>query len=197
MNGTTCFFDLETGGLLDRHPVIQVAAIAVDENWAEKEVIEVKIKFKETGCDPEALKMNSYEPGLWAEHALDRSVARAKLHDFFENHKTWSLLNKHGKRYNVARIAGHNAASFDAPRLRALWDGRFTPFAWFYPLDTIQLAFWYFAEWKSNQPDNYRLETLCQHFRIDAEGAHDALADVRMTIKLAKVLIDGIDTKDQ
>lgn len=193
MNRTTCFIDLETGGVLPRHPTIQIAAIAVNSQWVECGQVEVKLKFKESECDHEALKMNSYEPALWESEALDPGVARCQLHDFFEKHQTWSLLSKRGKRYTTARIAGHNAASFDAPRLRELWRGQFAPLAWFYPLDTMQLAFWHFSEQPpSAQPDNYRLETLCQYFGIETEGAHDALADVRMTINLAKMLLGGL-----
>ena len=41
------FFDFETGGLEDSRPNIQLAAIAVDENWNETATFEAKIKFDE------------------------------------------------------------------------------------------------------------------------------------------------------
>ncbi len=45
MGQTTVFFDLETGGLLDESPDIQLAAIAVDRWWHHIGTFEAKIVF--------------------------------------------------------------------------------------------------------------------------------------------------------
>jgi len=190
MNGTTVFFDLETGGLEPHHPTIQIAAVAMAPGWREIDSIERKLLFDESACDPEALEINSYDIDDWRREAVAPAVARQNLQTFFEHHATWQLVSKKGNHYNTCRIAGHNAAHFDAPRLKALWGERFAPFAWFYPLDTVHLALWYFSFYDVPQPRNYQLQTLCDHFEIVRTGAaHDALADVRSTAMLAREIL--------
>ncbi len=187
MNGDAVYFDLETGGLEMKHPVIQVAAIAV-RDWVEVEPIEVKIRFNLDDCAGEALEMNCYTPEAWQREALEKDVAVGKLNAFFRRHAKWKLLSAKGNHYETAKIVGHNAVQFDAPRLKAMWDGKYAPFSWFYPLDTLQLALWHFSRCRCKQPENFKLGTLCEFFDIPTEGAHDALEDVRMTIALAKAL---------
>ena len=197
MNGTTCFVDLETGGLEPHHPTIQVAVVAIDHAWNELETIEIKLRFDPGACDYGALELNSYEPEVWEREAVDVAHAQVDLQRFFGRHQTWNLVSKAGNAYRTARIAGHNAASFDAPRLKAVWNGSFCPFAWWYPTDTLQLALWHFARAVGERrdhrtpPRNYQLGTLCEYFGIASTGAHDALADARMTVRLARRLLEG------
>ena len=58
------FFDLETGGLDDRHPTIQIAAIAT-EAFVEVASFEAKISFDPKCADPAALAMNHYDARVW------------------------------------------------------------------------------------------------------------------------------------
>jgi len=196
VNGTTVFFDLETGGLEPQHPTIQIAAVAYGPDWQEIEALELKLKFAEADCAPKALAMNCYDQEAWRQQAVEPLLARAELQTFFERYATWQLVSKKGNHYNTCRIAGHNAAHFDAPRLQALWGKKYAPFAWFYPLDTVHLALWYFTCWNVPQPGNYQLTTLCDHFKIpggDIGCAHDALYDARMTAGLAREILYRID----
>ena len=48
------FFDFETGGVLPSHPNIQLAAVAVNDDFAEMESYETKIQVNESDADPEA-----------------------------------------------------------------------------------------------------------------------------------------------
>jgi oligoribonuclease (3'-5' exoribonuclease) len=51
------FVDLETGGLdPKKHPITQIAAIAVDEEFRELEVFEAKVIFSVLEGTPEALR---------------------------------------------------------------------------------------------------------------------------------------------
>ena len=71
--GTLIFFDLETGGIkwwphqlaghtVPMNPIIQIAAIAVDESsFVPLEVFEQKVAFDPRHADPQALAMNCYE----------------------------------------------------------------------------------------------------------------------------------------
>jgi DNA polymerase III epsilon subunit-like protein len=187
----TVYFDTETGGLTYNHPTIQIAAIAVDENWREVDAFERKLQFDITRADPQALKMNSYAKHVWDREAIPEDQA---LNDFSAFLKQYAVIEMRsrvtGNPYRVARLAGYNAASFDGPRLKHHYEsnGMFLP-AHPQVLCVLQRAQWWYAENPQIQkPANLKLGTVCEAFGIEVAGAHDALADVRMTVALAKVL---------
>ena len=189
MSGYLIFFDFETGGLEPTKPEIQLASVVVDPQFVEVAHFETKIAFDKTKADPKALEMNHYTDEAWvnAPHAMD--VVR-KFAAFCERYKSVEMVSKRtGKPYNVGRLAGHNAATFDAPRLRRMFDteGCFMPFHPI-PLDTLQLALWKF-QFMEKKPENFQLSTLCQFFGVDTTGAHDALTDVRLSAALTKAIV--------
>ena len=187
------YFDLETGGVLDSHPDIQLAAIAVDEEtWHELETFETKIAFDEKRCDPEALTLNHYTAEAWV--GAPSEIATTRLFTAFLNrHKSLSMVSKAGRPYTVAKLVGHNAASFDGPRLRRLYY-RHQAFLPADPRvrDTCQRAFWYFDETGIAPPENYKLATLCRYFGVEVVESHEALADVRLTIALARAIRERV-----
>jgi DNA polymerase III epsilon subunit-like protein len=186
----TVYFDVETGGLRPEHPLIQIAAVAIDDaTWQELDAIEMKLRFDSARADPEALRMNHYDAALWRALALSSGQAITRFTRFLEPHRTLSRVSQRtGRPYRVAQLAGHHAASFDAPRLQQFFRdaGAFLP-ADLRVLDTLQRALWWFQE-HGLPPHDYKLGTLCQYFSIPVrEGqAHDALADVRLTVQLAR-----------
>ena len=183
----TIFFDFETGGVKDEHPNIQLAAVVVDEYWKELATFEMKIKFDEAKADPEALKMNHYDAAVWAREAKAAPYVFGSFDSFLAGHKSIPMVSKAGKPYSVARLAGHVAATFDMPRLKRFYADRFLP-AHPLVLDTLQLAMWFFLR-KAKQPENYKLTTILAHLGIPIPDAHDALADVRGAIALAKAIM--------
>ena len=192
----TVFFDLETGGLQDDHPDIQLGAVAIDlDTGREIDSFEAKIKFDESLCDPEALRLNSYEREVWEREALEE---REVVHWFsrFLLRKS-AVIERFSKRtgnpYYVARLAGHNAARFDGPRLKRLFERHdaFLP-ASYLVLDTMQLALWTFAGLTNGKtPDNLKLETLAAHLGIATAQRHDALADALTSARVACRLLAG------
>ncbi|MDZ4782252.1 MAG: exonuclease domain-containing protein [Planctomycetia bacterium] len=55
------FLDLETTGLNPRrHPIMQLAAIAVDQSLAPLEATELKIRFREQAATRASLRKNHY-----------------------------------------------------------------------------------------------------------------------------------------
>ena len=186
-----CVLDVETGGLSKSHPTIQVAVVALDEKMHEVGSIEVKLNFNPASCDPKALELNHYDQKVWLDEAVPPGVARYRLDCFFKRHQCWSLVSKTGNRYNTARVVAHNA-QFDIERVKALYGDQWINFCWWYGMDTLQLAHWYFFQQES-QPDNFKLGTLCEFFGIDTTGAHDALADCRLTAELLRKLL--VETK--
>lgn len=112
-------FDLETGGLHEDAPIIQLAAVAVDRDWNEIDSYEVKIRFAADEADPEALKMNHYDAEIWEREAKPRGAVISEFSDFLNRHKCIEMVSKRtGAPYQVALLAGYNAATFDGPRLR-------------------------------------------------------------------------------
>jgi DNA polymerase III epsilon subunit-like protein len=191
MQGATVVFDIETGGLEDRHPIIQLAAIAVDARWAETAAFERKIAFDARRADPQALALNSYDEARWRDEAVEARVAAQGFADFCRAHASMELVSRQGKPYRCARLAGHNAVGFDIPRVRDLMEAHdiWWPACWWYPLDTYQGALWHFARSGALPPADFKLPTLAAHFGLPTEGAHDALADVRMAAGIARAIL--------
>ena len=191
VKGTTVYFDLETGGIEAHQPNIQIAAIALRDG-VEIAAFEHKIRFDDSVADPEALAINHYDAAVWANEAVTAETAVRAFSRFCRDHADLELLSKRtGRPYSVARLAGHNIVSFDIPRLRRMFEestDSYLPACWWYPLDTYQRAIWHFAERDIPTPENYKLSTLAAHFGLDAEGAHDALADVRLSAGVAQAI---------
>lgn len=187
---TLVFFDLETGGLELNHPIIQIAAVAVGSDWKELETFQRKIKFDPARCAADALEKNCYDEATWAAEAVPVLQAVSEFALFLNEYKTVEMLSKRtGNPYSVARLAGYNCATFDQPRLMALFAANKT----FLPadprtLDVFQLAMWHF-EMNGNRPADYKLATVAAKLGFALEGAHEAMNDVRMTVKITKALI--------
>lgn len=184
----TIYFDFETGGVQPKHPNIQLAAIAIDdETGQELATFEQKIAFSEADCEPEALRINHYDPEVWKRDAVPEADAIRRFTRFSEPHRSIEMISKRtGAPYSVGKLAGYNALTFDLPRLRESFGTAFFPFS-YHVRDVLQRAMWWFDE-NNERPENLKLSTVCQYFSIPADGAHDALTDVRLTIELAKVL---------
>lgn len=188
----TVFFDLETGGLdPDVHPITQIALVAVDEEFNVCEELELKLMFDVGVCSDDALAVNSYDADTWKKEAVSQQQAMAHVSSFLKRHATVKMISKRGSPYYVAQLAGHNAATFDGPFLQK-WYRRADQFmpAGYRVLCTLQLAQWHFYN-HASPPSNMKLGTLCNLFGISLppDEAHDALADVRANVKLARLLI--------
>lgn len=99
-------------------------------------------------------------------------------------------VEDHNPRTPWRRSPGTNIARFDIPRLERMIERNGKPFfpgMLYWPRDTYMRAIWYFDEHPEMElPANYRLSTLAEYFGMPSEGAHDALADVRMCAALAR-----------
>ena len=186
------FFDLETGGLLPhRHPIIQIAALAVDEHLEPLESIEAKIRFDESKARPHSLRKNHYSRGQWANEAVEPREAAHCFAAFLKRYAGASVIASNGSTYRVAQLVAHNA-EFDGPFLQAWYErlGIFLP-ARFQVLCTLQRAQWFFTENSSlRRPKNLQLSTLCEYFDVPfhAAKAHEALGDVTATYLLYRAI---------
>ena len=64
------FVDIETAGLEIHRPIIQLAAMAVEEEFHEVEHFETKIRFDESEACPDALRKNHYRRAEWKRTAV-------------------------------------------------------------------------------------------------------------------------------
>jgi DNA polymerase III epsilon subunit-like protein len=187
------FADIETGGLNPRrHPIIQLAAVAVDSNLEPLDAFEAKIRFDEREANRNSLRKNHYHRGIWAKDAQEPKEVAERFAAFLRRHATVPILSSDGRVYRVAQLVAHNA-SFDGPFLQT-WYERLNAFlpARYHVLCTLQRAQWYFHEHKEETPpQDFKLATLCQYFGVTfhAASAHDAMADVAATVDLYRALI--------
>ncbi|BBO34280.1 exonuclease domain-containing protein [Lacipirellula parvula] len=185
------FIDLETGGGdPKRHPIIQLAAVAVDAAGGVLDTFEVKLKFDFRKAKSLSLRKNHYHPGLWANLAREPVMAAKDFASFLRKHATTPVVSAEGESFHVAQLAAHNAA-FDGPFLTAWYDklGLYLP-ARRQILCTLQMSLWHCALANADSPTNYRLATLCQFFGIPfhAAEAHEALADALATVQLFQAI---------
>jgi DNA polymerase III epsilon subunit-like protein len=186
------FFDLETAGPdPKRHPIIQLAAVAIQPPGDVLEAFEAKVQFDTRRANAHSLRKNHYHPGVWANEARDPRVAAQDFAAFLKRHASVDLLSGNGKSYRVAQLVAHNAA-FDGPFLTT----------WFDKLDvylparrlilcTMQLAMWQFMDSVSVAPANYQLASLCQYFGVSfhAAAAHEALGDALAAARLFEAIV--------
>ncbi len=185
------FFDLETGGPdPKRHPIIQLAALAMDHAGDVLEAFEAKLAFDPKKANSHSLRKNHYHPGVWAKDAREPADAARDFASFLRRHATTPLLSAKGESYRVAQLVAHNAA-FDGPFLAA-WFDRVKVYlpARRQVLCTLQLALWHFTMTQAAPPPNYQLATLCNHFGVPfhAAAAHEALADTIAAVQLFRAL---------
>jgi DNA polymerase III epsilon subunit-like protein len=186
------FFDIESGGLNPkRHPIIQLAAIAVDELLEPVEVFEAKVRFHEREANRSSLRKDHYRRGLWAREAREPEEVAKSFAEFLRRHATVPMLASDGRPYYVAQLVAHNA-TFDGAFLQA-WYERLHTFlpARYQVLCTLQRAMWYFHEHQDEPlPADFKLATLCQYFGVilHAASAHEALADVSATVALCQAI---------
>lgn len=187
------YFDIETGGLdPQRHPIIQIAAIAVEHGSEPLEAFEAKVRFDERKANKNSLRKNHYHPGTWAREAQEPADVAQAFAKFLRRHATIPLTSAKGNEYFVAQLVAHNAA-FDGPFLQSWYErlGSYLP-ARRLVLCTLQRAVWYFTEHAALvPPTDFKLATLCAHFGVafHAAAAHEALADVTATVALYQALL--------
>ena len=186
------FFDLETAGLNPkRHPIVQVAAIAVDVDLCPVETFEAKIYFDERRANRNSLRKNHYKRGIWAKIALDPEAAAKKFAEFLRRNASVAMLGSDGEPYHLAQLVAHNA-QFDAAFLQAWYERLYMYLpARYQVFCTLQRALWWFQEHPDvTPPTDFKLATLCNHFGVPfhAASAHDALGDATATVALYRAM---------
>jgi len=188
------FFDLETTGLDHaRDHVTQIAAAAVDLNtWEVLSDFEVKLEVP-PAATRDLFEGSNYDADVWEREAVNPVLGWKRFCGYLKRHATAQRISKAGNPYKVAQLAGHNAATFDK---LFVWEAG-NRWSFFVPADprvwdTVQLALTAQVMELLDVP-NLRLETLAKEAGAPlGDDAHDALADVRATVEVAKWLLEVI-----
>lgn len=164
------FIDVETTGFdPDKHELIEIGLVLVKQigdNGDKFEILdEVELKIKPErieDADPQALKVNGYDPSQWV----------------FANTLKEAMTVFANKTENAIFVA-HNL-TFDFSFIDHAFRKTGVENKMFYPkIDTISVAF---AKLHKNpQVEKFRLQKLCEYFGITNERAHTALADAKAT----------------
>lgn len=189
-NARILFYDLETGGIEDRHPTIQIAASVWDVGLdGELASFQRKLQFDPAACSPQALEVNAYSPEGWVD-AVDPATGWQDFFRFCGEHRSKPMVSKKGNQYLVTIAGGHNVTAFDFPRVvrAARKLDAFMPL-WWYQLDTYALAVW--ARALGALPEmRLNLESLSTHFGVGFSGEqHDALVDCRLAARVCRHLL--------
>ncbi len=173
------FIDTETTGLdFTKHEIIEIAGIVVKitdpsdaESYEILDEFEYKIKPERiTDADPVSLKINHYDPSKWTE-ALSRTEAMKLVGDKTEG----------------AVMISHNVSFDNAFIDKAFKDSGLENKMHYHRLDTVSMAY---ALLRNNENvDHLSLRALCEHFGIQQDKSHEALADVRALLELYKKLM--------
>src|SRR5436190_11924700 len=92
-NLSLVFFDLETAGTNpQRHPILQIGAIAVDEQLTPVDTFEAKIRFDEDRANRNSLRKNHYRRGIWAREALEPEEVAKRFAEFLRRHASVTML---------------------------------------------------------------------------------------------------------
>ncbi len=185
------FIDLETAGGEPHHPIIQIAAIAVDHEQRQRDVFEMKIAFRESDACPQSLARFESRRCQWKRCAVPERQAALTLARFLRRNAFLNKISANRRPFRVAQLVAHNGP-YDGEFLQQ-WFARLDVFlpASFRTLCTMQRAIWYFRENPLEpEPVDFKLPTLCRHFGITLKrnGRHDALNDVRATVELYRWL---------
>lgn len=174
-NKNLAFIDIETTGFdMERQEIIEIGCvIAKQQDGVAGDIIdefEIKIKPERLNeADPEALAINGYNEAAWM-FALDLKQA---MEMFAEKTKECVMV-----AHNIGFDYSFIAKAFSSTQVENKM--------FYAKIDTISYALAKLG--KNPEVTRFALGALCEHYGIENERAHTALADARATYELYKKL---------
>lgn len=181
------FLDTETTGVNPfLHGVHQIAG----EIWVDgslKDTFDFRFRpLSGTVIDLESIAIS----GLTLEDLKARPM-KGRDAQVSLNQLLCRYVNKYDKT-DKFKFIGYNAG-FDWNMMNQFWkksgDDYFGSLFWFPPLDVCQEIFQFLGVSRRMRLPNFKLATLAKHFRINAEGYHDALVDIQVTRELYRLVM--------
>lgn len=190
---TFYWYDYETFGISPKTDRIsQFAGIRTDENL---NILDEKLFYCKPTHDclpsPEACAVTGISPQLCEQKGLIEHTFIKKIHAEFSTPSTC--------------VVGYNSIRFDDEFTRyTLYRNFIDPYAWHWQngntrwdiLDVVRLCYAFKKDaslkWVYNEEDEpiFKLDQLAPANDIEHSDAHNALADVRATIAIAKIIKD-------
>lgn len=140
-------------------------------------------------CDAEALAKNGFDAGD-RQQALESAPPMKKA---LENWIKWLRVatdSKHHERPSKFIPCGQNVR-FDINMLNSAFQREGIKYALrTQPIELINFAMIYFGLPHTGSVARYKLEVVAEALGISTEGAHTALADVRMTAQCLRTFLD-------
>lgn len=182
----TLFFDTETTGMDPiKNSIMQFAGI-IEYDGDEVDRIDIKFQpFETAEIEPDALKKTgtTYEDLL---AYIPHNEGFLAIQQFLDRH-----INKFDK-FDKVYPAGYNVR-FDLEFLNSMF--KYNGEKWgigsyFFWKMVDPLPILHAMDWKGKiSLENYKLSTVCEHFKIPLDNAHDGMSDIEATRLLIKKLI--------
>lgn len=163
--GPLLFLDTETTGLeADTHEILEVAAILTSpDGKTVQDTFEAKLRPEHLDkASPQALEVNGYNEDDWAPEKCTPAT---------------QVIERLNRLSNRITLVGHNVG-FDEAFVSALFRRFGVKPRWnYHKVDTVALA-WPLLS-LTPRPENLRLVTLTEFFKIEHTTAHRAMSDAQ------------------
>jgi DNA polymerase III subunit epsilon len=181
-----CYLDVETTGTDPKvHGIHQIAMILSEQG---RDCEELSYRPRLYGTEmivPEALAVSGVT--LDEISSVERPPAIEILAAIKRDLERWVDKFDTNDKFTVV---AYNAR-FDMEFLKAFFERGgekyFGSYFNWQMVDPLQLCYWLKYVGIIDLP-NYKLATVCEHFGVKLEQAHDAMADIRATAELADIL---------
>jgi DNA polymerase III alpha subunit (gram-positive type) len=169
------FVDTETTGLNPNiHTVLEVCVVKhVDRKEVDRLSFKIIPSSKDlAAADPQALKINFFDPEVWHREGISQSLACRKISEFVIGSKR-SAIVAHNVRFDIAMLKGLFARNNVEHRL---------PYRC---IDTHSVAY---AAFEPLGLRSFSLDSIRNFLGWDDTGAHTAEKDVADLIRLWNIL---------
>lgn len=171
--------DIETTDTDSKHgSVIQIGAVATNDQFEEVDSFETYIKPLDAYRNPKAMAVNKISEDILT-HA-------PTLHEALEMFEGFALKDKNNNEKVILAAWGNY---FDIPFLKAQYDKIYRKWPFGYKsFDLKTIGIWELS--KRNVPLTGGVKKAAEFLNLDFEGMpHDALADIKNTVRVLKKLL--------
>jgi DNA polymerase III subunit epsilon len=173
------FVDTETTGLdSKKHEIIEIGVVIVSQDFSDPSILnlveefDIKIKPERiSDADPQALKINHYDPSQWKE-----AITLSEAMKIFSEKTKDTIMVCHNTPFDASFLS----EAFNKTGIKNQMH--------YHTLDTISIAYAKLSNQKD--VDKFSLRVLSEHFGIENKKSHSALSDAKTTFLLYKKLME-------